>query len=163
MPVFAFFTAGVTLGGLSGLRTSLLDPIAVGIVVGLVGKTIGILGASYLVARLTRAELDEDLSWFDVLGLALLGGIGFTVALLIGELAYGAGSERDDHVKVAVLIGSLLAATLATVVLRIRNGVYRRIEEPKPPMTTPTASPTSTALLVRAVHHVPIPADSSRQ
>ena len=130
MPVFAFFTAGVTLGGLSGLRTSLLDPIAVGIVVGLVvGKMIGILGASYLVARLTRAELDEDLSWFDVLGLALLGGIGFTVALLIGELAYGAGSERDDHVKVAVLIGSLLAATLATVVLRIRNGVYRRLEE----------------------------------
>jgi NhaA family Na+:H+ antiporter len=130
VPVFAFFTAGVTLGGLSGLRTSLLDPIAVGIVVGLVaGKTIGIVGASYLVARLTRAELDEDLSWFDVLGLALLGGVGFTVALLIGELAYGAGSERDDHVKVAVLIGSLLAATLAAVVLRIRNGVYRRIEE----------------------------------
>jgi NhaA family Na+:H+ antiporter len=130
VPVFAFFTAGVTLGGLSGLRTSLLDPIALGIVVGLVaGKAIGILGASYLVARLTRAELDEDLSWFDVLGLALLGGIGFTVALLIGELAFGAGSERDDHVKVAVLIGSLLAATLATVVLRIRNGVYRRIEE----------------------------------
>jgi Na+:H+ antiporter, NhaA family len=93
------------------------------------GKTIGILGASYLVARLTRAELDEDLSWFDVLGLASLGGIGFTVALLIGELAFGAGSETDDHVKVAVLIGSLLAATLATVVLRIRNEVYRRIEE----------------------------------
>jgi Na+:H+ antiporter, NhaA family len=130
VPVFAFFTAGVTLGGLSGLRTSLLDPIAVGIVVGLVvGKTIGILGASYLVARLTRAELDEDLSWFDVLGLALLGGVGFTVSLLIGELAFGADSETDDHVKVAVLIGSLLAATLATVVLRIRNGVYRRIEE----------------------------------
>ena len=93
------------------------------------GKTIGILGASYLVARLTRAELDQDLSWFDVLGLALLGGIGFTVSLLIGELAFGVGSERDDHVKVAVLIGSLLAAALATVVLRIRNGVYRRIEE----------------------------------
>jgi Na+:H+ antiporter, NhaA family len=130
VPLFAFFAAGVTLGGLSGLRTSLLDPVAVGIVVGLVaGKTIGILGASYLVARLTRAELDQDLSWVDVLGLALLGGIGFTVALLIGELAFGIGSERDDHVKVAILIGSLLAATLATVVLRIRNGVYRRIEE----------------------------------
>jgi Na+:H+ antiporter, NhaA family len=130
VPVFAFFAAGVTLGGLSGLRTSLLDPVAVGIVVGLVvGKTIGILGASYLVARLTRAELDEELSWFDVLGLALLGGIGFTVSLLIGELAFGVGSERDDHVRVAVLVGSLLAATLATVVLRLRNGVYRRIEE----------------------------------
>jgi Na+/H+ antiporter 1 len=78
---------------------------------------------------LTRAELDEDSSWFDVLGLALLGGLGFTVSLWIGELAFGAGSERDNHVKLAVLIGSLLAATLATVVLRIRNEVYRRIEE----------------------------------
>ena len=130
VPVFAFFAAGVTLGGFSGLRAALLDPVAVGIVVGLVaGKAIGILGASYLVARLTRAELDDALSWFDVLGLALLGGIGFTVSLLIGELAFGPGSERDDHVKVAVITGSLLAAALATVVLRIRNAVYRRIEE----------------------------------
>jgi Na+:H+ antiporter, NhaA family len=130
VPVFAFFATGVTLGGLSGLRTSLLDPVAVGVVVGsVVGKTIGILGASYVLARLTRAELDEDLSWFDVLGLALLGGVGFTVSLLIGELAFGAGTETDNHVKLAVLIGSLLAATLATVVLRMRNGVYRRIEE----------------------------------
>jgi NhaA family Na+:H+ antiporter len=63
-----------------------------------------------------------------VLGLALLGGVGFTVSLLIGELAFGAGSETDNHVKLAVLIGSLLAATLATAVLRIRNGIYRRIE-----------------------------------
>jgi NhaA family Na+:H+ antiporter len=132
VPVFAFFATGVTLGGLSGLRTSLLDPVAVGVVVGsVVGKTIGILGASYVLARLTRAELDEDLSWFDVLGLALLGGVGFTVSLLIGELAFGAGTETDNHVKLAVLIGSLLAATLATVVLRMRNGVYRRIEEAK--------------------------------
>jgi len=60
--------------------------------------------------------------------------------------AFGAGSERANHVKLAALIGSLLAATLATVVLRIRNGVYRRIEEAKPPMTTPTACPTSTDL-----------------
>ena len=130
VPVFAFFATGVTLGGLSGLRTALLDPVAVGVVLGLVvGKTIGIVGASYLLARLTRAELDAELGWFDVLGLALLGGIGFTVSLLISELAFGAGSERDDHVKVAVLIGNLLAATFATAVLRIRNGVYRRIEE----------------------------------
>jgi Na+:H+ antiporter, NhaA family len=108
----------------------LLDPVAVGVVFGLVvGKPIGILGASYLLAWLTRAGLDEDLSWFDVLGLALLGELGFTVSLLIGELAFGAGSERDNHVKLAVLIGSLLPATLVTVVLRIRNGVDGRIEE----------------------------------
>jgi len=130
VPVFAFFATGVTLGRLSGLRSSFIDPVAVGVVIGLVvGKTVGIFGAAYGLARLTRAPLDEELSWFDVWGLALLGGIGFTVSLLIGELAFGTDRERDDHVKVAVLIGSLLAATLTAVVLRVRNGVYRRIEE----------------------------------
>ena len=130
VPVFAFFAAGVTLGGLPGLRAGLLDPVAVGIIAGLViGKTVGILSATALIARLTRAELDRQLSWFDVLGLGLLGGIGFTVSLLIGDLAFGTNSDRNDHVKVAVLTGSIVAASLATVVLRIRNGVYRRIEE----------------------------------
>ena len=62
-----------------------------------------------------------------VLGLSLLGGIGFTVSLLIGELAFGAGSPVDDHVKIGVLLGSLTAALLATVVLRIRNAHYRRL------------------------------------
>ena len=130
VPVFAFFAAGVTVGGLSGLTASLVDPIAVGVIVGLVvGKTVGVLGASYAVARLTKAELDDELTWLDVLGLALLTGVGFTVALLIGELAFDAGSPRDDIVKVAVLTGSLLAASFAGVILRIRNSVYRRIEE----------------------------------
>ena len=62
-------------------------------------------------------------------GALLLAGIGFTVSLLIGELAFGAGSERDEHVKVAVLAGSLLAAVLAAVVLRARNRTYRRLHE----------------------------------
>jgi NhaA family Na+:H+ antiporter len=82
-----------------------------------------------LVARFTHAELDADLAWADVLGLALLAGIGFTVSLLIGELAFGAGTERDEHVKVGVLAGSLLAAALAAVVLRARNRIYRRVCE----------------------------------
>jgi NhaA family Na+:H+ antiporter len=130
VPVFAFFSAGVTVGGLTGLRTSLTDSVALGIVVALVaGKTIGISAATWLVSRFTRAELDEDLGWPDVIGLALLGGIGFTVSLLIGELAFGVGSERDDHVKVGVLIGTITAALLATVVLRLRNRRYRRIHE----------------------------------
>ncbi|GAA4750913.1 Na+/H+ antiporter NhaA [Amnibacterium soli] len=130
VPVFAFFSAGVTVGGLSGLVTSLEDRVALGIVVALVvGKTLGILGATALVSRFTRARLDESLSWWDVLGASLLGGIGFTVSLLIGELAFGAGSERDDHVKVGVLLGSLTAAVLAAVVLRLRNRTYRRLHE----------------------------------
>lgn len=125
VPVFAFFAAGVAVSG-GGLGAALTDTVALGIITGLVvGKSVGVLGATWLVHRFTRASLAEGLSWWDVLGLALLAGIGFTVSLLIGELAFGVGSERTDHVRIAVLLGSLLAATLASVVLRIRNRRYR--------------------------------------
>ena len=128
VPVFAFYAAGVTVGGINGLDTAVHDPVAVGIFVGLVvGKPLGILVATYLVARFTRASLDTDLSWWDVLGLSMLAGVGFTVSLLIGELAFGAGSARDDHVKVAVLAGSITAAVLAAILLRARSNVYRRM------------------------------------
>jgi NhaA family Na+:H+ antiporter len=130
VPVFAFFSAGVVIGGLSGLTAALRDPVALGIVIGLVvGKPLGILLATWLVQRFTRAALHESLAWVDVGGLAALGGVGFTVSLLIGELAFGEGSPRDDHVKVAVLTGSVTAALIATVILRIRNRVYRRLRE----------------------------------
>jgi NhaA family Na+:H+ antiporter len=126
VPVFAFFAAGVPIAG--GLGASLGDPVTLGVAVGLVvGKTVGVLGSTWLVQRFTRARLAEGLSWWDVLGLAQLAGIGFTVSLLIGELAFGAGSPRDDHVKIGVLSGSLLAALLAAVVLRLRNRHYRRL------------------------------------
>jgi NhaA family Na+:H+ antiporter len=128
VPVFAFFSAGVAVGGLSGLGDALTDRITLGIVLALLlGKTIGVFCATWLVSHLTRAELAEDLAWVDVLGLAVLAGIGFTVSLLIGELAFGTGTERDDHVKVGVLVGSLLAALVATGILKTRNRVYRRI------------------------------------
>ena len=130
VPIFAFLSAGVTIGGLSGLAASLTDRVALGIIAGLVvGKIIGITAFTWLVARFTRADLDEGLSWTDFIGLAMLGGIGFTVSLLIGELAFGLGTERDDHVKVAVLTGSLAAALLAAVILRARDRAYRRIRE----------------------------------
>lgn len=130
VPVFAFFAAGVTIGGLSGLGESLADPVAIGIIAGLVlGKAVGIFGTTYLVSRLTRADLDPSLRWLDVLGVSLLAGIGFTVSLLIGELAFGPGSARDEHVKIAVLTGSLLASVLAATLLKARNRAYRRIEQ----------------------------------
>jgi NhaA family Na+:H+ antiporter len=130
VPVFAFFSAGVTVGGLSGLASSFGDPVTRGIVLGLVvGKVAGIFGAAYLISKFTHARLDDELTWTDVFGLAMLAGIGFTVSLLIGELAFGVGTERDDHVKVGVLAGSLVAAVLAAVVLRLRNRAYRRMCE----------------------------------
>jgi NhaA family Na+:H+ antiporter len=130
VPVFAFFSAGVAIGGVSGLGESLGDSIAIGIMVGLVaGKAIGITGATWLVSRFTRAQLDENLGWPDVVGLSLLGGMGFTVSLLITELAYGAESENYDHAKVGILGGTVLAALLAAVILRLRNRRYRAMYE----------------------------------
>lgn len=130
VPVFAFFAAGVTVGGLDGLIGALTDPIALGIVAGLVvGKTVGITATTWVLSKCTRAALDDALRWIDVVGMAMLAGIGFTVSLLIGELAYGSHSVRDDHVKIGVLTGSLLAAVLASILLRLRNRHYRIVCE----------------------------------
>ena len=92
------------------------DPVAIGIVLALVlGKVVGVLGSTVVMAKFTRAELDDDLAWSDVVGLALLTGIGFTVSLLVGELAFGPGSDRDEHAKLAIIVGSVVAAVLAAV------------------------------------------------
>jgi NhaA family Na+:H+ antiporter len=129
VPVFAFFAAGVRVVG-GGFGASITDEAALAVMLGLVlGKLVGVFGGTWVFARFTKAELDDDLAWWDVVGLSLLAGIGFTVSLLVGELAFGAGSPRDEHVKLAVLLGSLAAAVLATVVLRARNRVYRRLAE----------------------------------
>lgn len=128
VPVFAFFSAGVAVGGLDGLGAALGEPVVLGIVIGMVvGKPLGITAATWLVARFTGAALDPSLSWLDVLGLSLLAGIGFTVSLLIGELAFTDGA-RAEQVKLGVLGASLLATGLAAVVLRARNGTYRQLE-----------------------------------
>ncbi|SEH83684.1 sodium/proton antiporter, NhaA family [Mycolicibacterium rutilum] len=130
VPVFAFFAAGVNIGGFSGLGEALTDPIALGIVFGLiVGKPVGIFTTTRVLAGVTRANLDAELRWVDVLGISMLAGIGFTVSLLIGDLAYGLGSDRDDFVKIGVLVGSVCSAALAAVLLRLRNRQYRAIWE----------------------------------
>ena len=128
VPLFAFFAAGVTVGGVSGLLESLRLPVTLGVLAGLViGKPIGVFGTTYLLARFTRADLDDGLTWRDVWGVSLLAGIGFTVSLLIGELAFGYGTADGDHVKIGVLVASLVSAVLAAVVLAGRNKAYRRI------------------------------------
>ena len=136
IPVFAFFAAGVGFGGYDGFVTALQDPIAVGVIAGLVvGKTLGVFGTTRLIAAVTHAALDASLRWIDVLGVSMLAGIGFTVSLLIGDLAYGSDPSRLAVMKVAVLTGSLLAAMLAGILLRIRNRHYRSVFE------TETADP----------------------
>ncbi|MCP2251681.1 Na+:H+ antiporter, NhaA family [Prauserella aidingensis] len=130
VPIFAFMAAGVPIGGFSGLIESWQEPVSLGVMAGLVlGKTIGIVGGTWLATKLTGGRMAEGLNWIDAVGLALLGGIGFTVSLLIGELAFGAGTPQDDHVRIAILSGSILAALLGTAILRARNRVYKRIHE----------------------------------
>ena len=128
VPVFAFFSAGVALGGAEGLGAALRDPVAIGIILALVvGKTAGVFGTTFLITKTTRARLDDGLAWIDVAGLAMLAGVGFTVSLLIAELGFGSVSRHDDHAKVAILAGSLAAAVLAAVVLKARNRHYRNL------------------------------------
>ncbi len=128
VPVFAFFSAGVALGGLDGFRSALTDPVMIGIVVALVaGKPIGIVLATWLTTRIRGIRLDPALRWVDLAGVGLLAGIGFTVSLLVTELSFTPTDPHHDHAKVAILVASVIAAAIASVLLLSRNRRYRRI------------------------------------
>ncbi len=125
VPIFALLSAGVAVGGLDGLADAAEDPVAIGIVLGLVvGKAVGVFGSAGLVARFTHARLDDDLDWWDVFGAALLAGLGFTVSLLITELAFGY-TETGERAKIGILVGSALAILFAAIVLRMRERARR--------------------------------------
>ena len=127
VPLFAFFAAGVDFRSV-GLLESVTTPVAIGIIVGLVvGKPIGVLGGAWLTARFTRASLTPDLGWRDVGAIGVIAGIGFTVALLISELAYGTDEALLESAKVAVLAASVIAALLAGVAIRARNRHYSEV------------------------------------
>jgi NhaA family Na+:H+ antiporter len=126
VPIFALLSAGVAVSAVT-LFPLVTAPLALGVIAGLiVGKTVGVLGGAYLTARFTRAELAADLRWSEIFSVALLGGVGFTVALLISDLAFADQPELQDQGKAAVLIGSLLAALLAAVSLRRRTASRAR-------------------------------------
>ena len=129
VPVFAFFSAGVTVGGWNGFVSAVTDPVALGIILGLVvGKPIGIVGTTWLLTKLTKVNLDPALRWVDLVGVALLAGIGFTVSLLIADLSFTPDGSTNDHAKVGILTASLLAALIAALLLRSRNKHYRIVE-----------------------------------
>ena len=122
VPVFAFFSAGVAIGGVAGLVDALTDPITLGIIAGLViGKPIGILGTTAILSRLPSTRLDPELRWPELTGMSFVAGIGFTVSLLVGELSYGEESTSGEHVKIGVLLGSLVAALIGGGILAARN------------------------------------------
>ncbi|HRN29398.1 MAG TPA: Na+/H+ antiporter NhaA, partial [Terrimesophilobacter sp.] len=127
VPVFAFFSAGVAVGGVDGFVSSLTDPVLIGILFGLVvGKPIGITAATWIITRIRNVNLDPSLRWIDLVGVGLLAGIGFTVSLLVTELSFVNGSEHIDHAKVGIFVASLVAALLASAILTVRNRAYRR-------------------------------------
>jgi Na+:H+ antiporter, NhaA family len=128
LPMFAFANAGVSLQGMT-LQT-LTQSVPLGIAVGLVlGKAIGVFGASWLLARLAGADLPAGANRWQFFGVCVLCGVGFTMSLFIGGLAFdGQGPGYDTQVKIGVLGGSLIAGVLGTVILlrAERRGPSRR-------------------------------------
>lgn len=117
LPTFAFANAGVSLAGLT--PQALLHPVTLGIAAGLVlGKAAGVFGATWCMVRMGWAECPAAASWRQVFGVSLLAGIGFTMSLFIGGLAFeGHAADYELRVKLGVLGGSLVAATLGVLVL----------------------------------------------
>ncbi len=115
LPLFGLFNAGLPLAGLSW-RT-LADPVVPGIAIGLfAGKQAGVFGVTWLASRLRLVRLPEGLTWGMVYGAAILCGVGFTMSLFIGNLAFPQG-ERTAELKLAVFAGSLLSAATGAAVL----------------------------------------------
>lgn len=116
LPLFAFSNAGLSMAGMS-LR-SVAHPVTLGIVVGLVlGKAAGIFGTCWAMVRLGWAEMPAQASPVHVFGVACLCGIGFTMSLFIGMLAFGEGNEYAELVKLGVMSGSIIAASAGAAVL----------------------------------------------
>ena len=127
VPLFALVAAGVDVRTI-GVWTAVSTPVAIGVILGLIiGKPIGIFCTSWLVARFTKASLSSSLRWLDIFAVGLLGGIGFTVALLIAELSF-AGTDLSSA-KLAVLVASVAAAILAAIALRRRGRAYAALAE----------------------------------
>jgi NhaA family Na+:H+ antiporter len=116
IPVFGFANAGVALGGLSA--ATLLQPLTLGIVLGLVaGKLVGVFGTAWLAVRLGLADMPANASIRHLLGVALLCGIGFTMSLFIGLLAFPIEPAMQGALKVGILSGSLISGLLGAAVL----------------------------------------------
>jgi len=116
LPVFAFTNAGVGLAGI--VPSHLLHPIQLGIGLGLfVGKQLGVIGSIWASTRIGLATLPEGTDWRQLYGVALLTGIGFTMSLFIGTLAFPA-EAYDVDIRIAVLIASVVSAICGYLVLR---------------------------------------------
>ena len=117
LPLFGFANAGVPLGGVT--LDAVLAPVPLGIALGLfVGKPVGILGATYAAVRLGICRPLQGASWGHVWGVSVLGGIGFTMSLFIGTLAFPDPSQTTA-IRIGVLVGSILSAIVGTLILSL--------------------------------------------
>ena len=120
MPIFAFANAGVNLDGLS--LSSLLSPVPLGILLGLFfGKQIGVLLFSYVSVKFKYAEMPNNANWMSIYGVSILTGIGFTMSLFVGNLAFIENTQYIDGVKIGVLSGSLLSTVFGYFLLLITS------------------------------------------
>jgi len=116
MPIFAFANAGVSLQGLT--FSSLLNPVPLGILLGLfLGKQFGVFAFSYVSIKLGLAKMPNNSNWINFYGVGVLTGIGFTMSLFVGNLAFVENTEYMDGVKIGVLSGSLLSTIFGFVLL----------------------------------------------
>ena len=117
LPIFAFTNAGVSLQGVS--IETLLQSVPMGIIAGLLfGKAIGVFGAAWLMIRFTNTQLPDQASWMQFFGVCVLCGVGFTMSLFIGGLAFaGQGAEFETQLKLGVLMGSILSGIFGSLIL----------------------------------------------
>ena len=120
MPIFAFANAGVSLEGLT--FNTLLNPVPLGILLGLFfGKQIGVLLFSYISIKFKLAEMPNNSNWLSIYGVSILTGIGFTMSLFVGNLAFADNLQYIDGVKIGVLTGSLLSTVFGYFLLLVSS------------------------------------------
>ena len=120
MPLFAFANAGVSLSGLS--ISSLMLPVPLGILSGLFfGKQLGVMLFSFISVKLKIAQMPDNSSWMSIYGVSILTGIGFTMSLFVGNLAFAENTQHIDGVKIGVLAGSLLSTVFGYFLLLITS------------------------------------------
>ncbi|MEM9479686.1 MAG: Na+/H+ antiporter NhaA [Verrucomicrobiota bacterium] len=131
LPVFAFANAGVPILGMS--PAALLEPVPLGIAAGLfIGKQVGVFLASFIAVKVGLARLPQGVGWGQVYGIACLCGIGFTMSLFIGSLAFEGGGGPDYAVddRIGILTGSFLSAIAGVIVLKIFNKERTAVDKP---------------------------------